>query len=90
MGIWPRKLRKESALRRLLARLEYEGFIVEHDHDGSGKRPIRYQRQLLGHVDHTGCFIPLPGAKGVPAVKRVIELVNHLRERQGLAVSVQL
>lgn len=89
MRFWPRKLRRENALQKLLDRLEYERYTVEHDHDGSGLRPIRDRTgKLLGHVDRTACFIYVAeDKKEVPAVQHIISIVRQLRKR-GLAVSL--
>ncbi|MDO8577446.1 MAG: hypothetical protein Q7R55_01075 [Candidatus Wildermuthbacteria bacterium] len=87
MRLWPRKLTKKNALTRLLYNLEYEGFVVGHDHDGYGRPVYDKLRNLLGHVDNTACFTYVRKHQAVPAVHRIIEIVRQLR-RQGLAVSL--
>ncbi|MBI2642459.1 MAG: hypothetical protein HYW97_01305 [Candidatus Wildermuthbacteria bacterium] len=90
MRFLPKKFRRKSALEQFIERLEFEGFTVLDDYDGSGNWCVLSKTlRLLGHIDNTACFIYTPEdrERKEPGVMRIIELTRHLLEG-GLAVSL--
>ncbi|MDO8632970.1 MAG: hypothetical protein Q7K38_00250 [Candidatus Wildermuthbacteria bacterium] len=85
---WLIRLRRQTALKVFLERLEYEGFTVGRPHSNSETRTVRFQGKLIGHVDNTVCFIYASEDRNEPDVKRVIDIAQRLRMKAKLAVSI--